>query len=54
MLERVFDVLGFEDDYYLNLIDWSCVNRVVIGLGDMGYVWDVEMGSVSVLGSGVE
>lgn len=54
MPERVLDAPGFEDDYYLNLIDWSCANRVAIGLGDMGYVWDAETGSVSALGSGTE
>ncbi|WVO18705.1 hypothetical protein L204_106425 [Cryptococcus depauperatus] len=51
MPERVLDAPGFEDDYYLNLVDWSCSNRVAIGLGDMGYVWDAETGEVSGLGS---
>ncbi|WWC91561.1 uncharacterized protein L201_006507 [Kwoniella dendrophila CBS 6074] len=50
--ERVLDAPGFEDDYYLNLIDWSCANRVAIGLGDTGYVWDAETGSVNALGGG--
>ncbi|ODN82493.1 cell division control protein [Cryptococcus wingfieldii CBS 7118] len=53
MPERVLDAPGFQDDYYLNLIDWSCANRVAIGLGDLGYVWDAETGDVSALGSGV-
>ncbi|KAK8853075.1 hypothetical protein IAR55_003776 [Kwoniella newhampshirensis] len=50
--ERVLDAPGFEDDYYLNLIDWSCANRVAIGLGDTGYVWDAETGNVNALGGG--
>ena len=50
--ERVLDAPGFADDYYLNLIDWSCANRVAIGLGDLGYVWDAESGSVTALGEG--
>ncbi|WVR07806.1 hypothetical protein IAU60_004849 [Kwoniella sp. DSM 27419] len=50
--ERVLDAPGFEDDYYLNLIDWSCANRVAIGLGDTGYVWDAETGEVNALGGG--
>lgn len=50
--ERVLDAPGFADDYYLNLVDWSCSNRVAIGLGDMGYVWDAETGSVTSLGEG--
>ncbi|WWC71848.1 uncharacterized protein I206_105807 [Kwoniella pini CBS 10737] len=52
--ERVLDAPGFEDDYYLNLIDWSCANRVAIGLGDTGYVWDAESGTVNALGGGEE
>ncbi|WWD03486.1 hypothetical protein V865_001538 [Kwoniella europaea PYCC6329] len=52
--ERVLDAPGFEDDYYLNLIDWSCSNRVAIGLGDTGYVWDAESGTVNALGGGDE
>ncbi|WVF73161.1 hypothetical protein IAT40_007980 [Kwoniella sp. CBS 6097] len=50
--ERVLDAPGFEDDYYLNLVDWSCANRVAIGLGDTGYVWDAETGNVNALGGG--
>ena len=52
--ERVLDAPGFADDYYLNLIDWSCANRVAIGLGDLGYVWDAESGGVTALGEGGE
>ncbi|WVQ84876.1 hypothetical protein IAT38_007039 [Cryptococcus sp. DSM 104549] len=48
--ERVLDAPGFADDYYLNLLDWSCSNRVAIGLGDKGYVWDAETGDVVALG----
>jgi cell division cycle protein 20 (cofactor of APC complex) len=50
--ERILDAPGFADDYYLNLIDWSCSNRVAIGLGDLGYVWDAESGEVTALGEG--
>ena len=50
--DRVLDAPGFADDYYLNLIDWSCANRVAIGLGDLGYVWDAESGGVTALGEG--
>jgi len=47
--ERVLDAPGFADDYYLNLIDWSCANRVAIGLGDVTYVWDAETGTVDTM-----
>ena len=50
--DRVLDAPGFVDDYYLNLMDWSCANRVAIGLGDLGYVWDAETGTVTALGEG--
>ena len=50
--DRVLDAPGFADDYYLNLIDWSCSNRLAIGLGDLGYVWDAESGGVTALGEG--
>lgn len=50
--DRVLDAPGFADDYYLNLIDWSCANRVAIGLHDTGYVWDAESGGVTALGDG--
>lgn len=50
--DRVLDAPGFQDDYYLNLIDWSSANRVAIALGDMAYVWDAETGSVTSLGEG--
>lgn len=49
--DRVLDAPGFADDYYLNLIDWSCANRVAIGLADVGYIWDAESGSVTALGN---
>ena len=50
--DKVLDAPGFADDYYLNLVDWSCANRVAIGLGDMVYIWDAETGSVTSLGEG--
>ena len=50
--DRVLDAPGFIDDYYLNLMDWSCANRVAIGLGDLAYVWDAETGTVTALGEG--
>jgi cell division cycle protein 20 (cofactor of APC complex) len=47
--ERILDAPGFQDDYYLNLIDWSLANKVAIGLGDVAYVWDAESGEVKAL-----
>ncbi|WOO79275.1 WD repeat-containing protein slp1 [Vanrija pseudolonga] len=52
--DRVLDAPGFVDDYYLNLVDWSCSNRVAIGLGCVPYVWDAESGDVMALGEETE
>lgn len=47
--ERVLDAPGLIDDYYLNLLDWSCGNQVAIGLERNVYVWSADEGSVSCL-----
>ena len=47
--ERVLDAPNIVDDYYLNLLDWSCNNQVAIGLGQSVYVWSADTGSVSSL-----
>lgn len=43
--ERVLDAPGLIDDYYLNLLDWSSRNMVVIGLDTQVYVWNGTTGS---------
>ncbi|KAF2093364.1 putative cell division control protein [Rhizodiscina lignyota] len=47
--ERVLDAPNIVDDYYLNLLDWSCNNQVAIGLGQSVYVWSADSGTVSPL-----
>ncbi|KAK9379719.1 WD40-repeat-containing domain protein [Kockiozyma suomiensis] len=47
--ERILDAPGIRDDYYLNLLDWSCNNQVAIGLDRDLYVWNAESGTVSSL-----
>lgn len=47
--ERVLDAPGLVDDYYLNLLDWSCGNQVAIGLERNVYVWSAETGEVNSL-----
>jgi cell division cycle protein 20 (cofactor of APC complex) len=37
------------DDYYLNLLDWSCGNQVAIGLDRSVYIWSGDTGSVNCL-----
>lgn len=46
---KVLDAPGFVDDYYLNLVDWSCANRVAVALQNSVYVWDAQSGSVDGL-----
>lgn len=47
--ERVLDAPGMEDDYYLNLLDWSTTNLVAIALSDAVYIWNAESGEVACL-----
>ena len=47
--DRVLDAPNIVDDYYLNLLDWSCNNQVAIGLGQSVYVWSADSGSVASL-----
>ncbi|KAG4301929.1 hypothetical protein PCK1_001905 [Pneumocystis canis] len=47
--ERVLDAPGLIDDYYLNLLDWSRLNKVAIGLERSVYIWDADNGDVSCL-----
>lgn len=47
--ERVLDAPNIVDDYYLNLLDWSCNNQVAIGLGQSVYVWSADSGTVASL-----
>ncbi|KAI5307851.1 ubiquitin-protein transferase activating protein, partial [Ascosphaera atra] len=47
--ERVLDAPGLVDDYYLNLLDWSSGNQVVVGLERSVYIWSADSGSVDCL-----
>ncbi|KAL6006778.1 hypothetical protein ACLOJK_032273 [Asimina triloba] len=38
--ERTLDAPDLVDDYYLNLLDWSCKNVLAIGLGNIVYLWN--------------
>lgn len=49
MPEKVLDAPGLVDDYYLNLVDWSCGNLVAIALGGSVYIWNAETSEVSCL-----
>jgi hypothetical protein len=36
---KVLDAPNLEDDYYLNLVDWSCRNEIAVGLGSCVYIF---------------
>lgn len=46
---QVLDAPGLQDDYYLNLIDWSDQNVLAVGLGRSVYLWSAVTSSVSKL-----
>lgn len=47
--ERILDAPELVDDYYLNLLDWSCNNVLAVALGTTVYLWDAESGAISQL-----
>ncbi|KAK3813440.1 MAG: WD40-repeat-containing domain protein [Benniella sp.] len=47
--EKVLDAPGLKDDYYLNLMDWSCSNMIAIGLDKSVFLWDAETGNAECL-----
>ncbi|CAD25313.2 CDC20-LIKE PROTEIN [Encephalitozoon cuniculi GB-M1] len=49
---RILDAPGMVDDYYLNLLDWSATNFVVIGLGESVYGYNVDDKSVTEIHAG--
>jgi WD40 repeat protein len=39
-----------QDDFYLNLVDWSSHNVLAVGLGNCVYLWNACSSKVSVVG----
>ncbi len=52
--ERVLDAPGMVDDFYLNLLSWSCLNTVAVALETSTYVWRADTGEVTQLGEAPE
>ncbi|KAJ3020832.1 substrate-specific activator of APC-dependent proteolysis [Thoreauomyces humboldtii] len=46
---KVLDAPDLQDDYYLNLIDWSSTDILAVGLGTCVYLWRAESGKVTKL-----
>lgn len=46
---KVLDAPALQNDYYLNVIDWSCDNIVGVGLASSVYLWNGNNSKVSKL-----
>ncbi|XP_077981663.1 cell division cycle protein 20 homolog [Glandiceps talaboti] len=47
--ERILDAPDIIDDYYLNLIDWSCNNHLAVALHGNVYLWNAGNGEIQRL-----
>lgn len=46
---KVLDAPELQDDFYLNLLDWSSTNTMCVGLGTSVYLWSATTCQVSKL-----
>ena len=46
-LLQVLDAPSLQDDFYLNLVDWSSQNVLAVGLGTCVYLWSASNSKVS-------
>jgi cell division cycle 20-like protein 1 (cofactor of APC complex) len=46
---KVLDAPALQDDYYLNLVDWSAENTLAVGLGSCVYLWNASTSKVTKL-----
>ncbi|KAG1711405.1 hypothetical protein DVH05_008658 [Phytophthora capsici] len=46
---KVLDAPSLQDDFYLNLVDWSATNVVAVGLSSCVYLWSACTSKVSML-----
>ena len=46
---KVLDAPALQDDYYLNLVDWSSENVLAVGLGSCVYLWSASTSKVTKL-----
>lgn len=45
---QVLDAPSLQDDFYLNLVDWSSQNVLAVGLGTCVYLWSASNSRVSL------
>lgn len=43
---KVLDAPDLQDDFYLNLVDWSSTNVLSVGLGSCVYLWSAHTSQV--------
>lgn len=43
---RILDAPGLQDDFYLNLVDWSAQNILAVALESSVYVWNATNSTV--------
>lgn len=48
---KVLDAPELQDDFYLNLLDWSSLNLLAVGLGSAVYLWNACTCQVCILPS---
>ena len=48
---QVLDAPSLQDDFYLNLVDWSSQNVLAVGLGTCVYLWTASNSKVSLYAS---
>ena len=46
---KVLDAPALQDDFYLNLVDWSAANVLAVGLGSCVYLWSASSSKVTKL-----
>lgn len=46
---KVLDAPELQDDFYLNLVDWSAQNVLAVGLGSCVYLWSACTSQVSLI-----
>ena len=46
---KVLDAPALQDDFYLNLVDWSSYNNLAVGLSNCIYIWSASSGQVTKL-----
>lgn len=45
----MLDAPALQDDFYLNLVDWSSNNMLGVGLGNCVYLWSASTSKVTKL-----